>query len=659
MNRSTTGSLGMNRELSFSSFYVEKRHDLLKQSQHISRVLSAQPDSEVVSVGRTSSDYPHLRNDAKRRMAEEERRAAIDNENMILLTKMRNIFARGTAATNGGLPREPEVEPRSLNQESRRRELERITRENFAIVQRIRGSESDYSLKEMQKRRREHEGHLKRLRRHGQRRSDIFSRSSSSNALSQLSSASSTAFSLSASAVGLGAANPDRPRRLRSIDDGRHGGLGGSLLTSSTSSQALLGSRSNPDLSYGPLIPLSAPEYSPSIVPPPLPPRSGAAEYGDAIKRLPPARHPPGRPKALPPREGALMTRSEPVLPRVAASAEGDSTRLAATNLAPLAPIAPRADPAAAAAAALAPAAAPASDAVAPAPAPAAVEIVDEVRAIPSPEEVPAAASPATAPLAGEVVEDETVAKAPTGEDAAAPTASAPAAAEAEEVAEAAPPAPDADPAPPVEEEAVPPAVGAEYAPSPVEVGSNTAEAPPDGVSEEAAAPSPAPAAPPPVIEEPGEAAAAPMADGPIEVMEDAAPPPAAETLTPSPAARATVEEAGAVPAPAAAAPADGGDAVLPAAAEESSPTEGAESAPPLPTGDEAPVTTDVAGGAPPEAANVAGTPGDAPDAPGALDAAATADGDASQSTIPAMGLYVDMGGTEVGFDLHPSAGGA
>ena len=93
MNRSTTGSVGTNRELQYANLIIERRHDYAAQSSHLERLSSIAPLVDS-SPGLTVSSYPHIRNNAKQRMIEYDRRAEIDHENMILLSKMRKIFSK-------------------------------------------------------------------------------------------------------------------------------------------------------------------------------------------------------------------------------------------------------------------------------------------------------------------------------------------------------------------------------------------------------------------------------------------------------------------------------------------------------------------------------------------------------------------------------------
>ena len=216
MNRRAGGQTGINRELHMASFVIERRHDFATQQAHVQRVISAKPQVSMAD-GPVARDFAHIRQNAKLRMMEDERRAAIDHENMILLTKMRGIFSRGTQASNSGAPRPVEVEPRSLNQEKRRRELERITRENLGIVQRIRTRRPNYSAAEMARERRANEERVRRISRHGHRRSDYFTTSLASvSGLTATSSMYGSVGNLSrtSSAVRSGGA---RPRRLRAL----------------------------------------------------------------------------------------------------------------------------------------------------------------------------------------------------------------------------------------------------------------------------------------------------------------------------------------------------------------------------------------------------------------------------------------------------------
>ena len=259
MNRFTNGQLATNSELQMANVHVERRHDFSKQSQHIERVLTA-PSMVDNSSGMTGNDYIHLRHNAKRAMMEEDRRAAIDHENMILLTKMRNIFSRGTIGSNSGSFKPLEIEPRSLNQEARRRDLERITRDNLGIVHRIRSRKPNYSTADLLSKRRETEKHLRRISKQGQRRADYFTSSVAS--MSIASQASSRASPLSQSGSAVRPFGGSRPRRLRALEapfmaDGLAAGVSSEVYgvpppnPPPPQQQHYAGSRSTPDLHGG------------------------------------------------------------------------------------------------------------------------------------------------------------------------------------------------------------------------------------------------------------------------------------------------------------------------------------------------------------------------------------------------------------------------
>ena len=83
-----SGRMPTNTELPLANLIVEQRHDYFVQSDHVRKVAEARPEMDL-RPGMVSGDYPHIRNNPKLRLMEDDRRAAIDNENMILLNKMR------------------------------------------------------------------------------------------------------------------------------------------------------------------------------------------------------------------------------------------------------------------------------------------------------------------------------------------------------------------------------------------------------------------------------------------------------------------------------------------------------------------------------------------------------------------------------------------
>ena len=124
----------------------------------------------------------HLRHNAKRQQMEMERSQEIDNENMILLGKMRSIFLHGTVASNSGLPRSPDVEPRSLNHG-----LRRGAGAHHAREPRHRRAHSQlkpsYSAEALARERPHQDQLVRRISRHGLRRSDVFTPTASQSSI--------------------------------------------------------------------------------------------------------------------------------------------------------------------------------------------------------------------------------------------------------------------------------------------------------------------------------------------------------------------------------------------------------------------------------------------------------------------------------------------
>merc|ERR1711988_1532257 len=77
--------------------------------------------------------HPHLRKNLKKEQLMEERFAEIERDNRLLLEKMSFIMRHNSLDNEN-----PMQYAHSLNRESRKRELQRITRENQSILRRIR-----------------------------------------------------------------------------------------------------------------------------------------------------------------------------------------------------------------------------------------------------------------------------------------------------------------------------------------------------------------------------------------------------------------------------------------------------------------------------------------------------------------------------------------
>merc|ERR1719355_137470 len=85
----------------------------------------------------------HLRNNLKREQLLEERYYTIDRENKILLQKMSEIMRPQTERSDRA--KSAPSGPPSLNRDSRKTELMRITQENQAILKRIQQAQPVYN----------------------------------------------------------------------------------------------------------------------------------------------------------------------------------------------------------------------------------------------------------------------------------------------------------------------------------------------------------------------------------------------------------------------------------------------------------------------------------------------------------------------------------
>jgi hypothetical protein len=139
------------------------------------------------STSRTKNEpvYTHLRNNPKRLQIQDDRFVEIERENRLLLQKMSALlstdvvspdagtmeFAPGVRlnkfqlpvidhgiSVNPSFPQPGQARPpESLNREARRREFERITRENRGIVSRIQGRTTYYPNRHWEEHSREHD----------------------------------------------------------------------------------------------------------------------------------------------------------------------------------------------------------------------------------------------------------------------------------------------------------------------------------------------------------------------------------------------------------------------------------------------------------------------------------------------------------------------
>jgi hypothetical protein len=89
----------------------------------------------------SSASLSHLRVNRKREQILEANYTQIDRENHVLLQRMSDIIKK-PSVTMASITQKKEL--RSLNRDSRRKELKRITDENHAILKRIQSSQPSY-----------------------------------------------------------------------------------------------------------------------------------------------------------------------------------------------------------------------------------------------------------------------------------------------------------------------------------------------------------------------------------------------------------------------------------------------------------------------------------------------------------------------------------
>lgn len=103
----------------------------------------------------------HLRKNLKREQMMEERYATIERENRLLLEKMSAIMQGGHGIDNK--LRKPKNVGNSMNKSYRKRELQRITQENQAILRRIQACEPSLNRQVWEEERRRNERWLRNI----------------------------------------------------------------------------------------------------------------------------------------------------------------------------------------------------------------------------------------------------------------------------------------------------------------------------------------------------------------------------------------------------------------------------------------------------------------------------------------------------------------
>lgn len=98
----------------------------------------------------------HLRKNLKKEQLQEERYAEIERDNRLLLEKMSFIMSHSNYEENQNYAH-------SLNREQRKRELQRITKENQHILARIQAAEPTYNVGIWVEHEKQHQEYMKNI----------------------------------------------------------------------------------------------------------------------------------------------------------------------------------------------------------------------------------------------------------------------------------------------------------------------------------------------------------------------------------------------------------------------------------------------------------------------------------------------------------------
>lgn len=105
----------------------------------------------------------HLKANAKKQQIMEDRYAQIERDNRILLEKMSAIMRVKVGQSAMDAAEAQARYAKSLNRESRKRELQKITKENARILQAIQSSEPFYDHTRWEREARAHERYMKNI----------------------------------------------------------------------------------------------------------------------------------------------------------------------------------------------------------------------------------------------------------------------------------------------------------------------------------------------------------------------------------------------------------------------------------------------------------------------------------------------------------------
>jgi hypothetical protein len=129
----------MDRGILVGNRICAKRADQQRQARHLEKVNRMKPD--IDNSLPVAATLPHLRNNLKREQILEDTYTDIDRSNRILLQKMSDIMRKPSFVLTSAPDKKAST---SLNRDSRRKELQRITNENLSILRRIQGVQPLY-----------------------------------------------------------------------------------------------------------------------------------------------------------------------------------------------------------------------------------------------------------------------------------------------------------------------------------------------------------------------------------------------------------------------------------------------------------------------------------------------------------------------------------
>eukprot|EP01086_Lenisia_limosa_P001138 TRINITY_DN12066_c0_g1_i1.p1 TRINITY_DN12066_c0_g1~~TRINITY_DN12066_c0_g1_i1.p1 ORF type:complete len:207 (-),score=45.98 TRINITY_DN12066_c0_g1_i1:30-650(-) len=145
----------MHRAIPSASKILSKKWEQDRYEAHRKKLRDIRPMVDNKAPKRQT----HLESKLKKLQLEEERLATIERDNRILLEKMSNIMQTGKGPTAAA----PAPKVQSLNQVHRRQEVDRITKENQAILKRIQEKEPHYSHLQWEEDRKKNEVYLNNI----------------------------------------------------------------------------------------------------------------------------------------------------------------------------------------------------------------------------------------------------------------------------------------------------------------------------------------------------------------------------------------------------------------------------------------------------------------------------------------------------------------